>query len=46
MITKKEFEKAVDYCASDPTDCEGCPLCASDKHRMYVQCISCRVHKK
>lgn len=34
MITKKEFEKAVDYCASDPTDCEGCPLCASDKHRM------------
>ena len=34
MITKEEFEKAVEYCASDPTDCEGCPLCASDKHRM------------
>ena len=32
MITKEEFEKAVEYC--DPTDCEGCPLCASDKHRM------------
>lgn len=34
MITKEEFKKAVEYCASDPTDCEGCPLCASDKHRM------------
>jgi hypothetical protein len=34
MITKEEFEKAVEYCTTDPTDCEGCPLCASDKHRM------------
>ena len=34
MITKEEFEKAVEYCTSDPTDCDGCPLCASDKHRM------------
>lgn len=34
MITKEEFEKAVEYCASDTTDCDGCPLCASDKHRM------------
>lgn len=34
MITKEEFEKAVEYCASDITDCDGCPLCASDKHRM------------
>lgn len=30
----KEFEKAVECCASDITDCDGCPLCASDKHRM------------
>lgn len=34
MITKDEFEKAVECCASDITDCDGCPLCASDKHRM------------
>lgn len=34
MITKEEFEKAVECCATDPIDCEGCPLCASDKHRM------------
>lgn len=34
MITKEEFKKAVEYCATDPTDCESCPLCASDKHRM------------
>lgn len=34
MITKEEFEKAVEYCASDTTDCDGCPLCASDKHRV------------
>ena len=34
MITKEEFEKAVECCASDITDCDGCPLCASDKHRM------------
>lgn len=34
MITKEEFEKAVEYCASDITDCDGCSLCASDKHRM------------
>lgn len=34
MITKEEFEKAVEYCTSDPTDCDSCPLCASDKHRM------------
>ena len=26
MITKEEFEKAVEYCASDTTDCNGCPL--------------------
>lgn len=34
MITKEEFEKAVECCASDTTDCDGCPLCASDKHRV------------
>lgn len=34
MISKEEFEKAVECCASDITDCDGCPLCASDKHRM------------
>lgn len=34
MITKEEFEKAVECCASDITDCDGCPLCASNKHRM------------
>lgn len=34
MMTKEEFEKAVECCASDITDCDGCPLCASDKHRM------------
>lgn len=34
MITKDEFEKAVECCAGDNTDCDGCPLCASDKHRM------------
>lgn len=34
MIPKEEFEKAVECCASDITDCDGCPLCASDKHRM------------
>lgn len=34
MITREEFKRAVEYCATAPTDCEGCPLCASDKHRM------------
>lgn len=34
MITKEAFEKAVEYCASDTTDCDGCPLCASDKQRV------------
>lgn len=34
MISKEEFEKAVEYCASDTTDCDGCPLCASDKQRV------------
>lgn len=34
MITKEEFEKAVECCAGDITDCDSCPLCASDKHRM------------
>lgn len=34
MITKEEFEKAVECCASDTTDCDGCPLCASDKQRV------------
>lgn len=34
MITKEEFEKAVECCAGDTTDCDDCPLCASDKHRM------------
>lgn len=34
MITKEEFEKAVEYCASDTTDCDGCPLCDSDKQRV------------
>lgn len=28
------MKKAVECCASDITDCDGCPLCASDKHRM------------
>ena len=27
MMTKEEFEKAVECCASDITDCDGCPLC-------------------
>ncbi|WP_455267902.1 hypothetical protein [Ruminococcus sp.] len=43
MITKEEFEKAVECCAGDTTDCDGCPLCASDKHRMcsayLAECI-------
>ena len=30
MITKEEFEKAVEYCASDTTDCDGCPLDEKD----------------
>lgn len=34
MITKEEFEKAVKCCASYISDCDSCPLCASDKHRM------------
>ena len=34
MITKDEFEKAVECCAGDNIDCDDCPLCASDKHRM------------
>ena len=34
MITKEEFEKAVERCAGDTPDCDGCPLCASDKHRL------------
>lgn len=55
MITKEEFEKAVECCASDITDCDGCPLCASDKHRMcstylaeYIKkraCTVCQQHK-
>lgn len=36
MITKEEFEKAVNYCASDPIDCKGCPLCASDMCSVYL----------
>lgn len=43
MITKEEFEKAVECCAGDTTDCDDCPLCASDKHRMcsayLAECI-------
>lgn len=34
MITREEFKKAVECCSSDPIDCDSCPLCASDKHRM------------
>lgn len=34
MITKEEFEKAVEYCASDTTDCDGCPLGTSDRQRV------------
>lgn len=34
MITKEEFEKAVECCASYITDCDNCPLCVSDKHRV------------
>lgn len=34
MITKEEFEKAVECCAGDTVDCDDCPLCASDKPRM------------
>lgn len=26
MITKEEFEKAVEYCTGDVIDCAGCPL--------------------
>ena len=34
MITKEEFEKAVEYCTSDITDCDGCPFCTSDRHHV------------
>lgn len=27
MITKEEFEKAVEYCNSNARGCSGCPLC-------------------
>nr|DAO04674.1 MAG TPA: hypothetical protein [Caudoviricetes sp.] len=40
MITKEEFEKAVECCAGDTTDCDGCPLCASDKHRMCSEYLA------
>lgn len=40
MITKDEFEKAVECCAGDTTDCDGCPLCASDKHRMCSEYLA------
>lgn len=34
MITKEEFEKAVEHCTSDTIDCNGCPLSVSDKQRV------------
>ena len=30
MITKKEFEKAVEYCTGFAVSCENCPLCEKD----------------
>lgn len=30
MITKEEFEKAVEYCTGFAVSCENCPLCEKD----------------
>lgn len=30
MITKEEFEKAVEYCTGFTVSCENCPLCEKD----------------
>ena len=30
MITKEEFEKAVEYCTGFAVSCENCPLCKKD----------------
>lgn len=30
MITKEEFEKAVNYCTGFAVSCENCPLCEKD----------------
>ena len=30
MITKEEFEKAVNYCTEFTVSCENCPLCEKD----------------
>lgn len=30
MITKEEFEKAVEYCTGFAASCENCPLCEKD----------------
>lgn len=30
MITKEEFEKAVEYCTEFTVSCENCPLCEKD----------------
>ena len=30
MITKEEFEKAVEYCTGFAVSCEYCPLCKKD----------------
>ena len=46
MITKEEFKKAVECCASDITDCDDCPLCASDKHRMCSAYLAEYIKKK
>ena len=32
MITKEEFEKAVDHCNGDTTTCCGCPLYGKQHH--------------
>lgn len=37
MITKEEFEKAVEYCTGFIASCENCPLCEKDfKCGMYL----------
>lgn len=30
MMTKEEFEKAVEYCTGFAVSCENCPLCEKD----------------
>lgn len=37
MITKEEFEKAVEYCTGFAVSCENCPLCGKNfKCGMYL----------